>query len=160
MQKKFTLKAPFQPSGQQPNAIQGLVDGLNDGLRYQTLLGVTGSGKTFTVANVIERVQRPALVMAPNKTLAAQLYAELREFFPDNAVEYFVSYYDYYQPEAYVPSRDIFIEKDYAVISSFEEDASDFVLKVNELMQQGWIISGGISSSNNKIFQALVKVSK
>jgi excinuclease ABC subunit B len=100
------------PAGDQPEAIAALVEGLDDGLMFQTLLGVTGSGKTYTMANVIARCGRPALVLAPNKTLAAQLYSEFREFFPENAVEYFVSYYDYYQPEAYVPSRDLFIEKD------------------------------------------------
>src|SRR5690554_8187109 len=108
----FQLYQPYPPAGDQPAAIDALVEGLNDGLMCQTLLGVTGSGKTYTMANVIARTGRPALVLAPNKTLAAQLYAEMREFFPRNAVEYFVSYYDYYQPEAYVPSRDLFIEKD------------------------------------------------
>ena len=117
----FRLKADWPPAGDQPNAIQGLVEGLRDGLTHQTLLGVTGSGKTFTIANVIQELQRPALVMAPNKTLAAQLYGEFREFFPDNAVEYFVSYYDYYQPEAYVPSTDTFIEKDSSVNEHIEQ---------------------------------------
>ena len=121
MSQPFTLKAPFTPSGQQPQAIDQLVDGIESGLLHQALLGVTGSGKTFIMANVIERLQRPAIVMAPNKTLAAQLYAELRDFFPDNAVEYFVSYYDYYQPEAYVPSRDVFIEKDAAINDQIEQ---------------------------------------
>ncbi len=111
----FQLNQTFAPAGDQPQAIEQLVDGLNDGLSFQTLLGVTGSGKTFTMANVIARMGRPALVLAPNKTLAAQLYSEFREFFPNNAVEYFVSYYDYYQPEAYVPSRDLFIEKDSSI---------------------------------------------
>ena len=100
----FRLRAEYAPAGDQPAAIDQLVDGLESGLAHQTLLGVTGSGKTFTVANVIQRLQRPTMVLAHNKTLAAQLYGEFREFFPDNAVEYFVSYYDYYQPEAYVPS--------------------------------------------------------
>ena len=99
----YRLHQPFQPAGDQPEAIRQLVEGLDDGLAYQTLLGVTGSGKTYTMANVIARTGRPALVLAPNKTLAAQLYSEFKEFFPENAVEYFVSYYDYYQPEAYVP---------------------------------------------------------
>ena len=117
----FRLKADWPPAGDQPNAIQGLVEGLRDGLTHQTLLGVTGSGKTFTIANVVQELQRPALVMAPNKTLAAQLYGEFREFFPDNAVEYFVSYYDYYQPEAYVPSTDTFIEKDSSVNEHIEQ---------------------------------------
>ena len=102
--KPFILHSDFEPAGDQPEAIAGLIEGLEAGLAQQTLLGVTGSGKTFTIANVIGHVQRPTLVMAPNKTLAAQLYGEFREFFPQNAVEYFVSYYDYYQPEAYVPS--------------------------------------------------------
>ena len=110
MEKQFKIESKFLPAGDQPHAIEKLVEGLGDGLRAQTLLGVTGSGKTFTIANVIEQVQRPTLVMAPNKTLAAQLYGEFKEFFPHNAVEYFVSYYDYYQPEAYVPSSDLYIE--------------------------------------------------
>jgi excinuclease ABC subunit B len=117
----FQLYQPFPPSGDQPEAIGKLVEGLNDGLSFQTLLGVTGSGKTFTMANVIARMGRPAIVFAPNKTLAAQLYSEFREFFPNNAVEYFVSYYDYYQPEAYVPQRDLFIEKDSAVNEHIEQ---------------------------------------
>ncbi len=121
MSKAFTLNSPFSPSGDQPAAIRGLVEGLSDGLARQTLLGVTGSGKTYTIANVIERVQRPALVLAPNKTLAAQLYGEMKEFFPDNAVEYFVSYYDYYQPEAYIPSSDTFIEKDASINEHIEQ---------------------------------------
>src|SRR5690554_2954251 len=117
----FQLYQPFPPAGDQPAAIDALVEGLNDGLMCQTLLGVTGSGKTYTMANVIARTGRPALVLAPNKTLAAQLYAEMREFFPRNAVEYFVSYYDYYQPEAYVPSRDLFIEKDSSINEHIEQ---------------------------------------
>ncbi|MCC7068491.1 MAG: excinuclease ABC subunit UvrB [Burkholderiales bacterium] len=117
----YSLEQPFAPAGDQPTAIDGLIDGINAGLQYQTLLGVTGSGKTFTMANVIARTGRPAIVLAPNKTLAAQLYSEFREFFPDNAVEYFVSYYDYYQPEAYVPSRDLFIEKDSQVNEHIEQ---------------------------------------
>jgi len=117
----FQLHQPFPPAGDQPQAIDRLVDGLADGLSYQTLLGVTGSGKTYTMANVIARTGRPALVLAPNKTLAAQLYAEMREFFPANAVEYFVSYYDYYQPEAYVPQRDLFIEKDSSINEHIEQ---------------------------------------
>ena len=118
---KFNLKSDFKPAGDQPAAISGLIEGLNDGLHAQTLLGVTGSGKTFTIANVIQQVQRPTLVMAPNKTLAAQLYGEFKEFFPNNAVEYFVSYYDYYQPEAYVPSSDVFIEKDASINDHIEQ---------------------------------------
>src|SRR6201998_3454178 len=111
----FELQQPFQPSGDQPEAIAKLVEGIEDGLAFQTLLGVTGSGKTFTMAQVIARTGRPALVMAPNKTLAAQLYGEFKSFFPDNAVEYFVSYYDYYQPEAYVPRTDTYIEKESSI---------------------------------------------
>lgn len=118
---KFDLQSKFKPAGDQPKAIASLIEGLEDGLHAQTLLGVTGSGKTFTVANVIQQVQRPALVMAPNKTLAAQLYGEFKEFFPNNAVEYFVSYYDYYQPEAYVPSSDVFIEKDASINDHIEQ---------------------------------------
>lgn len=117
----FELITRFKPSGDQPQAIKKLCDGIDSGLMYQTLLGVTGSGKTFTIANVIEKVQRPTLILAPNKTLAAQLYSELRDFFPKNAVEYFVSYYDYYQPEAYVPSTDTFIEKDAAINAHIEQ---------------------------------------
>src|SRR5512133_324480 len=117
----FKLHLPFEASGDQPEAIAKLVEGLEDGLSFQTLLGVTGSGKTYTMANVIARTGRPALVLAPNKTLAAQLYAEFREFFPSNAVEYFVSYYDYYQPEAYVPSRDLYIEKDSSINEHIEQ---------------------------------------
>lgn len=118
---RFTLVTDYQPAGDQPAAIAQLVEGLQDGLAQQTLLGVTGSGKTFTIANVIDRLQRPALVLAPNKTLAAQLYGELKGFFPNNAVEYFVSYYDYYQPEAYVPASDTFIEKDASVNEHIEQ---------------------------------------
>lgn len=121
MSKPFTVKSPYQPAGDQPAAIEKLVAGLEAGLAAQTLLGVTGSGKTFTIANVISRVQRPTIVLAHNKTLAAQLYGELRDFFPDNAVEYFVSYYDYYQPEAYVPSSDTFIEKDASINQHIEQ---------------------------------------
>jgi excinuclease ABC subunit B len=117
----YQLYQPFEPSGDQPTAIQTLVEGIEDGLSFQTLLGVTGSGKTYTMANVIARLGRPAIVFAPNKTLAAQLYAEFREFFPRNAVEYFVSYYDYYQPEAYVPQRDLFIEKDSSINEHIEQ---------------------------------------
>ncbi|MDO9051944.1 MAG: excinuclease ABC subunit UvrB [Methylotenera sp.] len=118
---KYQLHQPFPPAGDQPQAIDKLTQGINDGLKFQTLLGVTGSGKTYTMANVIARTGRPAIVMAPNKTLAAQLYSEFREFFPNNSVEYFVSYYDYYQPEAYVPSRDLFIEKDSSINEHIEQ---------------------------------------
>ncbi|MFZ8912219.1 MAG: DEAD/DEAH box helicase family protein, partial [Burkholderiaceae bacterium] len=117
----FQLVSGFRPSGDQPQAIDALIQGVRDGLAFQTLLGVTGSGKTFTMANVIAELGRPALILAPNKTLAAQLYSEMREFFPKNAVEYFVSYYDYYQPEAYVPQRDLFIEKDSAINEHIEQ---------------------------------------
>ena len=118
---EFQVVADYQPAGDQPTAIETLVEGLDSGLAHQTLLGVTGSGKTFTIANVIEKVQRPTIVMAPNKTLAAQLYGEFKEFFPHNAVEYFVSYYDYYQPEAYVPSSDTYIEKDASINAHIEQ---------------------------------------
>jgi len=121
MAKEFKIVSDFSPAGDQPQAITKLVEGINSGLLNQTLLGVTGSGKTFTVANVIQELQRPAIVMAHNKTLAAQLYGEFKEFFPNNAVEYFVSYYDYYQPEAYVPSTDIFIEKDASINEHIEQ---------------------------------------
>ncbi|MBT5152883.1 MAG: excinuclease ABC subunit UvrB [Gammaproteobacteria bacterium] len=118
---QFQVVSDYKPAGDQPAAIEKLLDGIESGLAYQTLLGVTGSGKTFTIANVIERLQRPTLIMAPNKTLAAQLYGEFKEFFPNNAVEYFVSYYDYYQPEAYVPSSDTYIEKDAAINEHIEQ---------------------------------------
>ncbi len=121
LQKPFKIHSKYQPAGDQPTAIRQLVEGLNDGEVHQTLLGVTGSGKTFTIANVIEQVQRPAMIMAPNKTLAAQLYGEMKEFFPENSVEYFVSYYDYYQPEAYVPASDTFIDKDASLNEHIEQ---------------------------------------
>ncbi|MCE2972647.1 MAG: DEAD/DEAH box helicase family protein, partial [Sediminibacterium sp.] len=111
----FTLHTAYQPAGDQPEAIRQLVEGVNNGEQYQTLLGVTGSGKTFTIANVIMETQRPTLVLTHNKTLVAQLYGEFKQFFPDNAVGYFVSYYDYYQPEAYMPVSDVYIEKDLSI---------------------------------------------
>ena len=117
----FELKTGYSPAGHQPAAISALSEGIDDGLAYQTLLGVTGSGKTFTIANILQKQQRPAIVLAPNKTLAAQLYGEFKEFFPNNAVEYFVSYYDYYQPEAYVPASDTFIEKDSSINEHIEQ---------------------------------------
>ena len=140
----YKLHQPFQPAGDQPTAIAKLVEGVNDGLAFQTLLGVTGSGKTYTMANVIAQLGRPAIVMAPNKTLAAQLYSEMREFFPENSVEYFVSYYDYYQPEAYVPSRDMFIEKD----SSINEHIEQMRLSATKalLEQEGSIIVATVSA--------------
>ncbi|MCR5792396.1 MAG: DEAD/DEAH box helicase family protein, partial [Lachnospiraceae bacterium] len=113
--KNFILHSDYAPTGDQPEAIDALVKGFEEGNQFQTLLGVTGSGKTFTMANIIEKLNRPTLVMAHNKTLAAQLYSEFKEFFPENAVEYFVSYYDYYQPEAYVPSSDTYIAKDSSI---------------------------------------------
>lgn len=139
----FSLYQPYPPAGDQPHAIAGLIEGLEDGLMFQTLLGVTGSGKTYTMANVIAQTGRPAIVLAPNKTLAAQLYAEMREFFPRNAVEYFVSYYDYYQPEAYVPSRDLFIEKD----SSINEHIEQMRLSATKslLERRDTIIVGSVS---------------
>ena len=117
----YRLHQTFAPAGDQPEAIAQLEEGVRNGLVYQTLLGVTGSGKTYTMAHVIARLGVPALIMAPNKTLAAQLYSEMREFFPENAIEYFVSYYDYYQPEAYVPSKDLFIEKDSSINEHIEQ---------------------------------------
>ena len=111
----FELSSPFSPTGDQPEAIAALSEGIQSGVPFQTLLGVTGSGKTFTIANVIKEVQRPTLILSHNKTLAAQLYSEFKAFFPNNAVEYFVSYYDYYQPEAYIPRTDTYIEKDLQV---------------------------------------------
>src|SRR3990167_1798325 len=121
MNKELKVKSKFSPAGDQPVAIKELIAGIRSGLMYQTLLGVTGSGKTFTMAHVIQALQRPALILAPNKTLAAQLYGEMKSFFPHNAVEYFVSYYDYYQPEAYVPSSDTYIEKDSAINEHIEQ---------------------------------------
>ena len=119
--KKFELVSKYKPAGDQPQAISKLMEGLESGLNSQVLLGVTGSGKTFTIANIIQNLQRPTIVLAPNKTLAAQLYGEMKEYFPNNAVEYFVSYYDYYQPEAYVPARDSYIEKDAAINEHIEQ---------------------------------------
>ncbi|HLX52486.1 MAG TPA: DEAD/DEAH box helicase family protein, partial [Aquella sp.] len=133
----FKLNSPFKPAGDQPQAIEGLLTGLNDGLQFQTLLGVTGSGKTYTMANIIARSGRSALVMAHNKTLAAQLYAEFRDFFPHNKVEYFVSYYDYYQPEAYVPHKDLFIEKDSSINEHIEQmrlSATKSLLENNDVI--------------------------
>jgi excinuclease ABC subunit B len=121
MKNTFKLVSDYKPAGDQPSAIAQLIDGIESGLAHQTLLGVTGSGKTYTIANVIEDIKRPTLIMAHNKTLAAQLYGEFKEFFPNNAVEYFVSYYDYYQPEAYVPSSDTFIEKDASINDHIEQ---------------------------------------
>src|SRR5688572_20178613 len=139
----FRLHQSFAPAGDQPQAIDKLVEGLGDGLAYQTLLGVTGSGKTYTMANVIARTGRPTIVLAHNKTLAAQLYSEFREFFPRNAVEYFVSYYDYYQPEAYVAARDLFIEKD----SSINEHIEQMRLSATKslLERRDTIIVGSVS---------------
>src|SRR6187455_1320535 len=133
----FELHQPFQPAGDQPEAIAKLVEGVNDGLSFQTLLGVTGSGKTFTMAHVIARTGRPSLVLAPNKTLAAQLYGEMKQFFPGNAVEYFVSYYDYYQPEAYVPRTDTYIEKDAQIneqIDRMRHAATQALLERNDVI--------------------------
>ncbi|MEP2970488.1 DEAD/DEAH box helicase family protein, partial [Nonlabens ulvanivorans] len=118
---KFKIQSEFKPTGDQPKAIKSLVEGINNGDQYQTLLGVTGSGKTFTAANVIQQTQRPTLILSHNKTLAAQLYSEMKAFFPDNAVEYFVSYYDYYQPEAFIPSSGTYIEKDLSINEDIEK---------------------------------------
>ncbi len=119
--KDFELYSEFEPTGDQPDAIKQIVEGLNDGIPFQTLLGVTGSGKTFTMANVIKEINRPTLILSHNKTLAAQLYGEFKSFFPNNAVEYFVSYYDYYQPEAYIPATNTFIEKDMSINDEIEK---------------------------------------
>jgi len=118
---EFKVESKFKPTGDQPQAIKEIVSGITDGIPFQTLLGVTGSGKTFTVANVIQEVQKPTLVLAHNKTLAAQLYSEFKQFFPNNAVEYFVSYYDYYQPEAYIPVSGVYIEKDLSINEDIEK---------------------------------------
>ena len=133
----FQLVAPYSPSGDQPEAIEALVQGVNDGVKEQVLLGATGTGKTFTIANVIKQTGRPTLVLAHNKTLAEQLYSELLEFFPDNAVEYFVSYYDYYQPEAYVPSSDTYIEKDASIndeIDKLRHSASSALIECRDVI--------------------------
>ena len=144
----FELVTSYQPAGDQPQAIEKLVNGIEQGLRNQLLLGVTGSGKTYTMANVIAQTQRPTIVMAHNKTLAAQLYGEFKAFFPNNAVEYFVSYYDYYQPEAYVPSSDTFIEKD----SAYNTPPVFCIYTLNKMLH--WIIKQGgldiIEKRNNK----------
>ncbi|MGB0979852.1 MAG: DEAD/DEAH box helicase family protein, partial [Croceimicrobium sp.] len=121
MAQKFEIQSEYSPTGDQPQAIKELTAGMNEGERYQTLLGVTGSGKTFTVANVIKEINRPTLVLSHNKTLAAQLYSEFKQFFPNNAVEYFVSYYDYYQPEAYIPTTGTYIEKDLSINDEIEK---------------------------------------
>ena len=142
MKREFQLVSDYTPAGDQPGAIRALVNGLTDGEAFQTLLGVTGSGKTFTIANVIQTVQRPTILMAPNKTLAAQLYSEMRDFFPHNAVEYFVSYYDYYQPEAYVPSSDTFIEKDASVnehIDQMRLSATKSILERDDVIIVGTV---------------------
>src|SRR4030066_1712301 len=134
---QFSLKSPLRPQGDQPEAIRALSCGINQGIKHQVLLGVTGSGKTFTLANVIEEVQKPALVIAPNKTLAAQLYHEFKYFFPENAVEYFVSYYDYYQPEAYIPQTDTYIDKDSSIndaIDRMRHSATTSLLQRNDVI--------------------------
>ncbi len=140
---KFELVSDFQPTGDQPDAIEQLVSGMENGLRYQTLLGATGTGKTFTVAQVIEATQRPTLVLAHNKTLAAQLYSEFKEFFPNNAVSYFVSYYDYYQPEAYVPRHDLYIEKETDI--NEEIDRLRLLATTNVLSRKDVIIVASVS---------------
>ena len=142
MSEKFQIESPFEPAGDQPQAIDELCRGLEEGQRNQVLLGVTGSGKTFTMAKIIERCQRPALIMAPNKTLAAQLYSEMKEFFPHNQVEYFVSYYDYYQPEAYVPKTDTYIEKDSAIneqIDRMRNSATRSILENRDVIIVAWV---------------------
>ena len=134
---QFKLHSDFAPTGDQPQAIEKLVEGFREGNQFETLVGVTGSGKTFTMANVIERLQKPTLIISHNKTLAAQLYSEMKEFFPENAVEYFVSYYDYYQPEAYVPQTDTYIEKDSAIndeIDKLRNSATSALLERNDVI--------------------------
>lgn len=156
--KQFTLVSSFKPSGDQPSAIDDLVTGIGDGLMYQTLLGVTGSGKTFTMANIIATTNRPAIIMVHNKTLAAQLYAEFREFFPHNAVEYFVSYYDYYQPEAYVPHRDLFIEKDSSINEHIEQmrlSATKALLERNDVIVVA-TVSAIYGIGDEKAYQQMV----
>ena len=137
IKQRFKINSPFEPAGDQPQAIKDLCRGLEKGERSQVLLGVTGSGKTFTMAKIIEQTQRPAMIMAPNKILAAQLYSEMKEFFPNNHVEYFVSYYDYYQPEAYVPKTDTYIEKDSALneqIDRMRNAATRDILECNDVI--------------------------
>ena len=137
MEHKFKISSKYSPAGDQPKAIEQLVDGIKKGYDTQTLLGITGSGKTFTIANVIEQVQKPTLIIAHNKTLAAQLYNEFKELFPDNAVEYFISYYDYYQPEAYIPRTDTYIEKSASIndeIDRLREELTPKVKHMNEVL--------------------------
>ena len=148
-QQKFELRCDYAPSGDQPQAIEKLTNGVKKGLKKQTLLGVTGSGKTFTMANVIANVNKPTLVLAHNKTLAGQLCSEFRELFPNNAVEYFVSYYDYYQPEAYIPGRDVYIEKDAFVIAQPRHCLSEMTLSSWQVFLAFilWVIPKSIKSS-------------
>ena len=175
----FQLISDFQPTGDQPEAIKQLVQGLNSGVQHQTLLGVTGSGKTFTVANVIKEIKRPTLILSHNKTLAAQLYGEFKQFFPQNSVEYFVSYYDYYQPEAYLPVTDTFIEKDLQINDELEKlrlSATSALLSgrkdvivvssvsciygignPNEFANSIIEISKGLTISRNKVLHRLVE---
>ena len=138
----FELVSEYQPTGDQPQAIADLVKGFQEGNQFETLLGVTGSGKTFTMANVIQQLNKPTLIIAHNKTLAAQLYGEMKEFFPNNAVEYFVSYYDYYQPEAYVPSTDTYIEKD----------------SISSTTATTWTLSGGLSASVGTCWKCIRRI--
>jgi len=177
--QKFKLVSSFEPKGDQPAAIGQLVEGIGQGEKHQTLLGVTGSGKTFTVANLIAQTQKPALVIAPNKTLAAQLFSEFKELFPENAVEYFVSYYDYYQPEAYVPQRDLFIEKDSSIndkIDKLRHSATRTLLERNDVIIVASVsciyglgdpaayhdllvfVEKGTSPGRNKILKQLTKI--
>ena len=141
MAKPFSLVSKFQPAGDQPTAISALTEGLNRGERAQTLLGITGSGKTFTIANVIQHYARPTLIIAPNKTLAAQLYAEMRDLFPEAAVAFFVSYYDYYQPEAYIPTTDTFIEKDAIINDQIDRMRH---AATHALLSRGWPLATGV----------------
>ena len=156
---KFELISDYKPRGDQPQAIEKLIEGVKEGYKYQTLLGVTGSGKTFTMANIIQAVQKPTLVMAHNKTLTAQLYSEFKEFFPHNAVEYFVSYYDYYQPEAYIPQRDLYIEKESEInktIEKYKIENSKHWLNINSYTPKGIDHEG--SYSIETVFQAEIMV--
>jgi excinuclease ABC subunit B len=134
----FNIHSPFPPAGDQPEAIRQLTEGVMNGEQYQTLLGVTGSGKTFTIANVIQNTQRPTLVLTHNKTLVAQLYGEFRQFFPENAVEYFVSYYDYYQPEAYLPVSDVYIEKDLSINDELDKGHFQFAQRPQGYHRSGF----------------------
>ena len=158
---EFKLHAPYEPTGDQPQAIEELVEGFNEGNQFETLVGVTGSGKTFTMANIIQHVQKPTLIISHNKTLAAQLYSEMKEFFPENAVEYFVSYYDYYQPEAYVPQSDTYIAKDSSIndeIDKLRHSATAALSERNDVIIGASV--SGIYGSERVLRRTLIRLSQ